>query len=277
VKLSFALILIVSVLLVGGASGANSKPPVSKNEESASDDKQHKANDSKANKSQRAEEESKAGIEHGPRAQGNKATNYPNGDADQFWVWPPTSGWAVVYITAVYAAVALGQLWFIRRQATIAKRAITHFERPWVRVDPKDPTLPNKELGFGTMIPWTATNVGKSPAFITRLFVDVKIFPTPTPPDQRPQYGDPPRIARFMLSPHGGQHSSEGRLSGIEPQPMSAGELRDMWRGQACLVFYGFIDYLDAVGTLHTTRFCSYWDHNFVFNPVGPDAWIEYT
>jgi hypothetical protein len=73
-----------------------------------------------------------------------------------------------------------------------------------------------------------------------------------------------------MLSPHGGQHSSEGRLSGTEPRPMSAGELCDMWSGETCLVFYGFVDYLDSVGTSHTTRFCSYWDHNFAFSPVGP-------
>lgn len=197
--------------------------------------------------------------------------------ADEKRWWPPTPSWAIVYATFFYILVAVGQLWAIYYQATIAKRTITHFERPWVRVDPKDPTLPDKELPFGTTIPWTATNVGKSPAFVTRLFVDVKIFPRPVPPDQRPQYGDPPRIARFMLSPHGGQHSSERRLSGEEPRPFSAGDLRDMWHGETCLVFYGFIDYLDAVGTSHTTRFCSYWDHNFVFNPVGPPDWVEYT
>lgn len=133
-KFSFTLILIVSAFLIGDASGANSKPPVSKNEESASDDKRHTADDSKANKSQRAEEESKAGIEYGPRIQGNKATNYPKGDADQFWVWPPTSGWTVVYITGVYAIAALGQSWFIGRQASIARQALTISERPWVGV-----------------------------------------------------------------------------------------------------------------------------------------------
>jgi hypothetical protein len=105
-----ATILILFFLVLSGVGESAepntiSKPPVSKNEDFTSDDKRHKANDSKVNKSQPAENESEAGIERGPRAPSNRPTNYPNGDADQFWVWPPTSGWAVVYITAVYAFV----------------------------------------------------------------------------------------------------------------------------------------------------------------------------
>ena len=272
-KLSFALLL-WSLLLASGLAESAQEPTgkiPNKQKISATPEKDASQNQRHAGAPTAFE---KSLLESLRAIADQQKADYEQRRADQkpWWIDP-----ALLGVGFVYTVFAGFQWWAIHRQANIAKRAITHFERPWVRVDPKDPTLPNKELGFGTMIPWTATNVGKSSAFITRLFVDVKIFPTPTPPDQRPQYGDPPRIARFMLSPHGGQHSSEGRLSGTEPRPMSAGELRDMWSGETCLVFYGFVDYLDPVGTSHTTRFCAYWDHNFVFNPVGPDAWVEYT
>jgi hypothetical protein len=244
VKLSFLVILIVSTLLIDGASGANSKPPVSKNEGSASD-KQYIANDPKPNDSQGAEEDSKAGIEHGPRAQANKATNYPKGDAEQFWVWPPTSGWAVVYITAVYAFVALGQLWFIRRQANIARQALTTSERPWVGVGFEQPyTLGNNFVDLRIY------NSGKSPGHMK----DVKLIGFAAAHKDRPilykpKSAPPPGMGTvWTIFP--GESTTQRWDVRLEPE-----EIAEVATKTKRLTLFGFVWYADIFGNGHVTNF----------------------
>ena len=250
-KRSF-LILFFLVLNGAGESAeqnTKSKPPVSKNEESASDDKRHIANGAIANKSQRAEEESKAGNEHGPRAQANKVTNYPKGDADQFWVWPPTSGWAVVYITAVYAFVALGQLWFIRRQANIARQALTTSERSWVGVGFEQLyTLGNDFVDLRIY------NSGKSPGHIKDVrLVGFQVAEKDKSIPYKPKAAPPPRTGTaWTIFP--GESTTQRWDVRLEPE-----EITEVAKKTKRLTLFGFVWYADIFGNGHVTNFYRDW------------------
>ena len=252
-KLSYLPVLIACVLLLSGASESEkslsetpSKPAVTKNEQSASDHKQPAPNDFKANKSQQAQDESKARIEHGPCAQANKGTNYPKGDAGQFWVWPPTSGWAVVYITAVYAFVALGQLWFIRRQANIARQALTTSERPWVGVGfEREYTLGNDFVDLRIY------NSGKSPGHIKEIrLVGFEVVDKDVPISYRPQTAPPPGKGTAWSIFSG--ESTFQRWDVL----LSVGEIAEVANKTKRLAIFGSVCYEDIFCDSHITNFC---------------------
>ena len=255
-KLSYLPVLIACVLLLSGASESEkslsetpSKPAVTKNEQSASDHKQPAPNDFKANKSQQAQDESKARIEHGPCAQANKGTNYPKGDAGQFWVWPPTSGWAVVYITAVYAFVALGQLWFIRRQANIARQALTTSERPWVGVGfEREYTLGNDFVDLRIY------NSGKSPGHIKDVrLVGFQVAEKDKSIPYKPKAAPPPRTGTaWTIFP--GESTTQRWDVRLEPE-----EITEVAKKTKRLTLFGFVWYADIFGNGHVTNFYRDW------------------
>jgi hypothetical protein len=118
---------------------------------------------------------------------------------------------------------------------------------------------------------WTAKNVGKSPAFLTGMWTEVAVSPTPKGPLK---YGRVREFAKFIIPPEG-YHEDKKDIRPSEPQ------INDLTASRQCLMFYGVIYYEDTFGKPHETRFCSYWWSgvrlNRNFSPVGPSGTTKYT
>lgn len=202
------------------------------------------------------------------------ARDQSRADQKPWWI-----DYALLAAAVVYTAFAGLQWAAIRRQAAIAEQTITHIERverPWIMVNVDDWQLPAAEtfanVGFGAPLKWSAKNVGKNPAFLTRLVVASDIVPYPIP-NRRPSYPESEPFSNFAIPPMGTHRSQIDVV-------VDAGRLRDMYSGKLCQIFYGIIDYNDAAGITYRTRFCCYWrckNDKWVFEPVGPPDWIEYT
>jgi hypothetical protein len=112
----------------------------------------------------------------------SERTQYGNrkeSETEQEWMWPPSLGWAAVFVAAVsalatifYAFILWGQWLVIRTQ-----------NRPWIMVTPDKPEgWPPAGTGSCTFrLRWSVENVGKSPAFLTQLWANVVVLPYPVP------------------------------------------------------------------------------------------------
>jgi hypothetical protein len=155
---------------------------------------------------------------------------------------------------------------------------IFNHERPWIAVKPQKPPNwplpPDAKFEFPLLIevPWTAKNVGKTPAFIRDINVITEVMPIPLP-ENRPADPVPNRLPQFIIPPND-DHSGAERVL-IWPE-----EYRGIKESRYGIVFYGFIKYDDTLENReHISRFCSYWFYLQgieLFEPIGPSDWIEY-
>ena len=178
---------------------------------------------------------------------------------------------ALIFAAAVvYSIFAWGQWRSIKRQADIARNQ----DRPWIMVIPDNPEgwPSDKVRSSAFQFLWTAHNAGKSPAFLTKLWVAVIVAPYPVP-DKRPDYREPDGFAEFIIPPNGKHTSKAGKT-------LTESDVASIKEGKTCIMFYGFIHYRDTFNITHRTRFCSYWYQRGElreFSPVGPRSYIEYT
>lgn len=176
---------------------------------------------------------------------------------------------SILAATGIYAWFAWGQWRAIRDTLDVARTQ----DRPWIMVTPDNPEgwppdgIPSTSIGFT----WSAENVGKSPAFLTHLWVAVVLAPYPVP-DTRPDDQETGGFAAFIIPPGGKHTSRERRL-------LTESDIADITAGRKCLMFYGVIRYNDTFTRTHTTRFCSYWlmiGGGRGFSPIGPPSYIKY-
>jgi hypothetical protein len=191
-------------------------------------------------------------------------------DPQQERMWPPTLGWAAVFVAAVsaiatifYAFISWGQWRVLRTQ-----------NRPWIMVTPDKPEgWPSAHTGSCTFrLRWSVENVGRSPAFLTQLWANVVVLPYPVP-YRRMDYGENRDFAEFIIRPNGKHCHEEDRI-------LSEPDVMRIQTGEKCLLFYGRVYYRDTFKVIHLTRFCSYWiqeGEKVHFSPVGPPSYIEYT
>ena len=267
-KLSFALILIGSVLLLNGASGSEKvKPSASK--EIRTDE--HKTSTQKIKKPtpKQPEQPTPFQTEVLETLRGivdqQKAANKQNATSQKSWDSPS------VLLQIALVLVAIAYTFFAARQWW-ATRILADLERPWIVLG-VNWIKPKIETPFGGPIEWSADNIGRSPAFLTGLFVKIDIMQYPLP-ETRPNYEPPDRKAKFIIPP---QRSHGDRT---RDTPLDAGKLQAIYKGNKCLVVYGKFDYEDSSGNPHITRFCATWstgEDGWYFEPIGPPAWIEYT
>lgn len=271
--------MILLALFMGNTNEASenksSQPPIAENKQTATNIKQKERNPSKNKKSRNTQPETKLATQRSPSSQTNKSSNGPKNDADQFWVWPPTSGWAIVYITTIYALFAFGQWWAIWFQG----RRISRLERPWIMFRPSDPNLwpfcnpfdPNQPA---LTVNWNIINVGRSPAFLTRLVARMEIVGINATPPRLHRGTD---FSNYILSPKTppeDRHGTESR------RPISQGQYNDLQNGTMRIWLYGIAEYRGIRRRRHHTHFCCLWFiENGVSNydPVGPEGWTEYT
>lgn len=150
-KFPFTLILIVSALLVSGASENNpsSVQPIAEKEKSLS--KEQKAG---ANQEQGSTKSVPILILDKPSAPiGNQKTEDDRESAKQ--PVPSITDWIIAGVTTAYAIFALLQWRAIRRQVNL--------ERPWIMVKPGDPNDDAQKavdyISWGFEVNWTAHNV----------------------------------------------------------------------------------------------------------------------
>ena len=170
-------------------------------------------------------------------------------DTQQERMWPPSLGWAAVFVAAVsaiativYAFISWGQWRVLRTQ-----------NRPWIMVTPGNPEgWPPADTGPCTFrLKWSVDNVGNSPAFLTHLWANLVVLPYPVP-NKRLDYGEDIDFAEFVIPPNGNHCHEEHRV-------LSEPDVMRIQTGDKCLLFYGLVDYRDTFYTTHRTRFCSYW------------------
>ena len=186
----------------------------------------------------------------------------------------------LLIVGAVYTYAAWGQ-WKVTEGALRETKRSVDFavqtERPWIIVTPPDPPLQKwmkiKEGNIPpTILIWTATNIGRSPAFVTRLQIRIKVMDFP-PPAKVPLYEVFSPFSKFPIPPNG---TYKGQIPDAIPQS----EIEGLLARKRCIAFFGFIGYEDSGGQEHQTRFFSYWEYIGVgwrISDVGPDGTIEYT
>lgn len=191
----------------------------------------------------------------------------------------------ILVAAALYTFFAWGQWRAIRAGTDVSLRQanlLAQQQRPWVIVKPGDPVgwdFPPGGPGktpFIVNIPWSAINEGNGPAFLVRVCRNVVIAPLP-PPEVQPQYGESEPFPEMAIAPKGA-YGSEIQISIDDP------DFTEIILRRQCLMFYGFVEYYDALREQHRTRFCSYWYMTQLgytaltgFMPVGPRSYIEYT
>jgi hypothetical protein len=233
---------------------------------------------------------------HWTIAEQQKAASEQNDASQKSWKTPSVLVQiALVVVGALYTFFAYMQWRAIHHQAKIAADGIVEtrkaaeaaqksagiagrhldlissHERPWIMVKPNW-LLPDNEHPFGGVVEWSAINVGRTPAFLTDLVVVTNIVSYPIP-EKRPYYPAPKPFSKFIIPPNGTHGSRIGN-------PIDASELQKLFNGTHCLIFYGRIAYRDSLDDEHLTRFCCYWhleNGQWLYEPVGPPDWVEYT
>lgn len=180
------------------------------------------------------------------------------------------ANWAVVIV-----AILAGFLGFKTFKATLdqAKAATRQTaimedrERPVIMMELTKDSWPVNPVD--DFIAWSLVNVGRTPAFLTKLSVKAERIPLNIP-DIEPDYGDFQSFAKFIIPP-GGRHT------GKEFVYIPTGGRIDP---AMCIAFWGRIDYEDTGKSHHVTRFFVYWriaTDGWIFEPVGPTNTVEYT
>ncbi len=177
---------------------------------------------------------------------------------------------AILGATIIYAVFAGGQWWAIHRTLKVARAQ----DRPWILVTathakgwPSD-----KTNSFPFQFTWSARNVGKSPAFLTHLWVAAEIVAYPMP-HIPPTYGECRGFAEVLMAPN-------GYYSNIMGKTLTESDISSLKAGRTCIMCYGYLHYRDTFNAIHTTRFCSYWHQQGeipVLHQVGPPSYIQYT
>jgi len=177
-----------------------------------------------------------------------------------------------------WQACVFGQtLKAINRQASIMREQageLVNAERAWLLMRPDVFTLaPSRRFD------WLITNAGRTTARIVETQVICKKVAGLLP--EIPDYGDPITVSLAPIAPQ----ESLKFWSYIEAQPritdgLADQDIREIENGQADLVAYGSVKYLDSFGRHHESRFCYYYAlfcGEFRMNLRAPDEYHKCT
>ncbi len=175
----------------------------------------------------------------------------------------------LVIIGIIYSLAAWKQLSAIKLQGRIAQRTLAISDRPWINVEGWRFSAP-PSIDTPIIVKFYVRNFGKSPAWISKLFVRLATIDSgenfPEPPDYSPNPVD------------GINNDAKGRLiapgEAIEFTCLMRGrKMFDSteyarWRDGSFYIFaYGFIDYEDSWGKIRPMRFSA--QHGFIKADIG--------
>ncbi len=266
-KLSFALILIASVLVLSEgsprASGNQSSDPAKSSPASPSArDHQKSESKEKSAPSQQGPPQPAESliVVTQPQPQAKQAT--PDTDSKQSyykWLGPPTwSNWALVAVAIIAAYIAIRTLKVIERQTDAAKisaqaalataNSVVASERAYVPMSHASPGIRiNSERGFFE-ITVKVENCGRTPASVTNVELDVSLRAYE---DLLPQ--------EFQCRPT--EHHPNGFLvpGGYffyqRTFPLRGNDLSDTTSGMRKLWVFGYVDYIDTFKTRHRASY----------------------
>lgn len=171
-----------------------------------------------------------------------------------------------------------------------AARELASLERPWLieRVDTPTPWRPDKtNIAFPRRIAALVhmKNCGRTPAFIVSRAYALRAFPLDG--DASWVSADPPyptEAPGFMSLNEYGVGSNESHSENAYGEIETPEELARLAAGKCVVMCFGRVDYRDAAGAMHTTRFAVSWlsmtpadPPQLAFAPVGPRHWTEHT
>jgi hypothetical protein len=167
-----------------------------------------------------------------------------------------------------------------------------NLERPWMMFRPKDPnngiipdgqTVATKIWPLPVMyqglfiVPWNLINVGRSPAFLTKIVARIELVNRGSTPPNLPSESDfPGYIVSAKAEP-------DDRFGTNLFRPLTVEESIDIQNGEKEIWVYGIVEYkgFRIWPWPHSTRFCCRWYVGPVegpaYDPVGPEGWTEYT
>ena len=216
-----------------------------------------------------------AGL-HEPPAPDHSKEKADSHSADSKWNRQTLFNFLLMCFTGLLVVVG-GVQASVLCQTIKATRAL---ERPWVIVTPKFDgwAFAPARFPLPLTLQWSATNYGRSPAWLIRGAVDFQVMVRDGMP-KAPTYPPWEPCNEFPLPNAETPHSD---ISGV---PVSQVEHQKILAGSACLVFYGRIEYRDVLGQSHQTRFCFVWQVEstglgqslLVYRPGGPQGWTSYT
>ncbi len=252
-RMSLFVGLILFVCFLSAASESEKTPretrPLSQTEQETESDKHKHATENKIPSTESVREKTAEPIKQ------TKGQETPGHWYDFLWQsslpnWLVMIGWGLAFIVAwrtlgslneqvrannLSAEAANESARAANRQIDVAVRN----ERPWIMVEGDWPTNPPAGIPGWSAIKWSAVNVGKSPAFLTKLSVEVKIVPLAIP-DERPHYLEAESFAKFIIPPNG-RHSAD------IPFVIDATQGSVLYESSHCIIFYGQIDYFDTL------------------------------
>jgi hypothetical protein len=204
------------------------------------------------------------------------------GPYKHWWEKPNRPEWALFLLTIPYVLVSVGLLCTAWRQSTLAKRALTELERPWVFASIKDPIGGNRFWTANTeemkiAFEWSIQNCGRTPGFLIDGMYVVDILPVPIP--DAPVYNRPNQGAIVPLA-QGVPKVYHAQMTLTREQHSK------LLKGETQIAFYGFAKYRDTLKNEHLSR----WIAIFVVPRLvltgqldnwwsldGPPAYTEYT
>jgi hypothetical protein len=193
-----------------------------------------------------------------------------------------TTDWWLVRFTAVLAVVGLIQFWILYRQTRYFQRTERAYvfatiddvgkEKDFIPFDPSGKSATElyiKATGLSTREPSIRvklSNDGKTPAILTRISADARMFSTKDyPPNEEKniEYGE---------IPSGGIIIQSGKKFIFStPVSISISQWKEIQAKQLLLVCWGRIEYQDVLGNSHKTGFCwEYMEPNKCFN-ISPN------
>jgi hypothetical protein len=172
------------------------------------------------------------------------------GPYKHWWEKPNGPEWALFWLTIPYVLVSVGLFCATWRQGTLAKRALTELERPWVFASIKDPVGWNRfwtadEEEMSVAFEWSIQNCGRTPAFLIDGMYEIVIWPLPIP--KSPVYNHPNQGATVPLA-QGVPQVYHGQMT------LTREQHRKLIKGETQIVFYGFAKYRDTLKREHLSR-----------------------
>lgn len=213
--------------------------------------------------------------------------------------------WVMAILTAVYVIISYFVLQAIKREARIGQQAadaatksadaLMNAERAWLLARTVDVDSRTKEIltgrireavrpreqGVTIRFEYCFTNLGRTPARITRIGARFQKLQTLADLPAEPNYGIAVLDVQLVLAPN---DSTNLTWQVLEPDGVLTGdEVVSITLGKAFLYAYGFVKYLDIFDRQQEARFGYVWhmpetfDTYFGFRIAGPPAYGHQT
>lgn len=253
---SLIILTIFAGLLVAGFAVAESLPSVSPNEPSSNNANKPSYNEQgykhyKTDTTLKSRPSAKIGWvkDVGPETDATDSNNKTKDDNSyDIWRWPPSSGWAIVFVTIAYVIVAFAQWCAIHRQANISQKALTTSERAWIGFGFDRPYILGNDC-----IDLQIFNSGKSVGHIK----DIQLFGFEAVAkgeriSDKPKPVQPPGLGTWSIFP--GESTPQRWDVRLEPE-----DIPGIAEKTKLLPIHGHIKYVDIFGNEHITKLYRVW------------------